>query len=97
MRQILISLVLATAVCGTAAAQTTPERPSDQLAVVPIPKSKETTDTDEIRSRIERNGYAKVTDLTRDSMGIWHAQAIRDDRPVSITVDKGGRIKPETR
>jgi hypothetical protein len=97
MRQILISLVLTAATCGPAIAQTTPERPADQLAVVPVPKAKETSESDEIRSRIERVGYAHVTDLTRDSMGVWHAHAIRDDQPVSITVDKGGRIKPEAR
>jgi hypothetical protein len=97
MRQILIGLMLAAIASSTAAAQTPAGRPTDDpLAVKPIAASHETADSDVIRSKIERIGYAHVTDLTRDSTGIWHAHAIRDDQPVAITVDKGGRIKPET-
>jgi hypothetical protein len=50
-----------------------------------------------IRSKIERVGYTDVTGLARDSLGIWHAHAIRNNEAVDITVDKGGRIKPEAR
>jgi hypothetical protein len=97
MRQILVSLMLAAAASGTAAAQTPAGRPTDDpLAVKPVPASSETSRSDVIRSKIERIGYTHVTDLTRDSTGIWHAHAIRDDQPVAIAVDKGGRIKPET-
>ena len=97
MRQILIGLMLAGIASGTAAAQTPASRPTDDpLAVKPVTASSETSSADVIRSKIERIGYAHVTDLTRDSTGIWHAHAIRDDQPVAIAVDKGGRIKPDT-
>jgi hypothetical protein len=98
MRPTLIGLCLAAVVSGTAVAQTSPNRPPDDpLAVKPIPPRSATVDSDMIRSKIERIGYSKVTDLTRDSTGVWHAHAVRDNEPVDLAIDKGGRIKPELR
>jgi hypothetical protein len=98
MKHILIGLCLAAIVCGAASAQTPPDRPAvDPLAVKPISPRSSTADGDMMRSKIERIGYSNVTDLTRDSTGLWHAHAIRDNEPVELIVDKGGRIKPELR
>ena len=47
-----------------------------------------------IRSKIERMGYTDVVDLSRDSMGVWHARAKKGTEAVDVIVDKGGRIKP---
>jgi hypothetical protein len=57
----------------------------------------QTIDSDTIRTKIERAGYTEVTDLSRDSMGVWRARAIEGDGAVDIAVDKGGRIKSERR
>ena len=93
MRQIHIGLVLAAIASGTAAAQTAAGRPGDDpLAVKPVTAASETSSSDVIRSKIERIGYSDVTGLSRDSLGIWHAHAIRDNQPVAIAVDKGGRM-----
>jgi hypothetical protein len=48
-----------------------------------------------IRSKIERMGFTDVTGLSRDSLGVWRAQAKRGTETVDVTVDKGGRIKTE--
>jgi hypothetical protein len=94
-------LVVATAACiaaGGAVAQTPSQRPADdQLSVKPIPPKTQTTDVEMIRAKIERIGYSDVTGLSRDSLGIWHAHAMRNNEAVDIIVDKGGRIKPEAR
>ena len=65
------------------------------LAVKPITSEAKTTDTDMIRSKIERMGFTDVSGLSRDSLGVWRAKAKRGAETVEVTVDKGGRIKTE--
>jgi len=82
-------------VAGLAFAQTD-QRPVDApLAVKPITSEAKTTDTDMIRSKIERMGFTDVSGLSRDSLGVWRAKAKRGAETVGVTVDKGGRIKTE--
>lgn len=98
MKSFLAGLVLVSIAAGSAAAQTPSQRPADDpLTVKPISPQTQTTDADMIRTKMERIGYSDVSDLTRDSLGVWHAHAIRNNEPVYITVDKGGRIKSEPR
>lgn len=78
---------------GTVLAQTS-QRPADTpLSVKPITAEARTTDSDVIRSKIERMGYSDVAGLSRDSMGVWRAKAKRGPETVDVTVDKGGRIR----
>jgi hypothetical protein len=93
MKLVLGCIALA-AMAGTAWAQAGHRPTDDPLAVKPIASQAQTTDTDVIRSKIERMGYSDVTDLTRDSTGLWHAKAKKGTEFVEVTVDKGGRIKP---
>jgi hypothetical protein len=97
MKGIVASLAVATTVAAGAFAQTS--RPSaDPLAVTPLsPAQAEARDADMIRTKIEQAGYTNVSDLSRDSMGVWHARAKKGSDVVGLTVDKGGRIKPEPR
>ncbi|MEA2802837.1 MAG: hypothetical protein QOE49_2932 [Rhodospirillaceae bacterium] len=90
----ILTYIAFVAMAGTALAQTE-QRPADHpLSVKPIDSQAQTTDTDMIRSKIERMGYTDVVDLSRDSTGIWHARAKKGTESVDVTVDKGGRIKP---
>ena len=82
---------------GMALAQTDQRPASDPLAVKPIESEAKTTDTDVIRSKIERMGYSDVTGLSRDSLGVWRARGRKGGEPVDIVVDKGGRIKAGAR
>ena len=66
----------------------------DPHSVKPIDSQALTTDADMIRSKIERMGYTDVVDLSRDSMGVWHAKTKRGAETLDVIVDKGGRIKP---
>ena len=71
---------------------------ADPLAVTPIAPSQATAgDADMIRTKIEQAGYTDVTDLSRDSVGVWRARARKGGDVVGIVVDKGGRIKPGPR
>jgi hypothetical protein len=93
MKAIVTCLAFA-AMAGAALAQSEKRPTDDPLAVKPIASQAQTTDADVIRSKIERLGYADVTDLSRDSTGRWHAKAKRGTDDIDVTVDKGGRIKP---
>ena len=67
MKAILTYIAFA-AMAGTALAQTA-QRPVDRPhSVKPIDSQAQTTDTDMIRSKIERRGYTDGVDLSRDSM-----------------------------
>jgi hypothetical protein len=50
---------------GTALAQAEQRPPDDPHSVKPIDSQAQTTDTDMIRSKIERMGYTDVLDLSR--------------------------------
>jgi hypothetical protein len=93
MKAILTGIAF-TAMAGAALAQTEQRPAGAPLSVKPISSQAQTTDTDMIRSKIERMGYTDVVDLSRDSTGVWHARARRGTETIDVTVDKGGRIKP---
>ena len=90
----ILTCVAVAAMAGTALAQTEQRPPADPLAVKPITPQAQTTDSEMIRSKIERMGYTDVVDLSRDSMGVWHARARKGSETLDVIVDKGGRIKP---
>ena len=94
MKALSVSAALVMA-AGTAVAQTGQRPANDPLAVKPITSEASTTDTEMIRSKIERVGYTDVTGLSRDSVGVWRAKAKRGTETVDVMVDKGGRIKTE--
>jgi len=105
MKAVAAGLVLAALLAGSALAQVSGKagsqasRPTaDPLAVTPIsPSQAHTGDAEMIRTKIEQAGYTEVTDLSRDSIGVWRARARKGGDVVGIVVDKGGRIKPEPR
>lgn len=90
-RAVLVGL-LALAVAGDAVAQV-----PQSLAVTPIHPDAQSEEAALMRQKIERAGYTDVGALARDSTGTWRGRAKKDDRPVELVVDKGGRIKAEQR
>ena len=80
---------------GSAVAQTTP--PPDPLAVKPIPSDVQALEAEVLRAKVEQAGYTEVSDLARDTAGLWHGTAKKGDVALDIVVDKGGRIKATRR
>jgi hypothetical protein len=78
---------------GSALAQTTQSPSADPLSVKPVPSQARSPESASIRMKIEQAGYTDVTDLARDSMGIWRGRARKGNDTVDVMVDKGGRIK----
>ncbi len=89
-------IAIAAIVAGEALAQTNPP-PADPLTVKPVPSQAQTTESESIRTKIEQAGYTDVTDLSRDSLGVWRARGRKGNDMVEISVDKGGRIKAGAR
>jgi hypothetical protein len=98
MKVTIVGLAIAVAAASAGVHAQTEQRPvADPRAVRPIPSQAESTDLDMIRVKIERAGYADVSDLSRDSTGVWRGRARKGDEQVDVVVDKGGRIKSEPR
>ena len=47
---------------------------------------------DQARSRIEANGYTKVSGLTKDSGGIWRGTGMKGDANHDVAVDYQGNV-----
>jgi len=103
MKHMLTGLALLAGI-ATAQAQTVsvpqdvnpPADPLEVKPVAPAKPSRETPEASAIRSRLEAFGYADISDLDRDSTGVWHAHASRDNSKLHVVVDKGGRIIPQS-
>jgi hypothetical protein len=97
MQRGFLTLVLLAAAAGTATAQTssssrntpqggTPPNAADaageQLSGAALTAKK----------AIERDGYRDVRGVAKGSDGLWHAQAVRGDTQVQVTVDRSGTV-----
>ncbi|SJZ45203.1 hypothetical protein SAMN02745126_01119 [Enhydrobacter aerosaccus] len=47
------------------------------------------------RKAIERDGYKDVQGLAKGSDGLWHAQALRGNTQVQVTVDRAGMVSAQ--
>ncbi len=89
MRGSLLALAIFTAAAGTAAAQTSPAPDNAPSAEAP---PKETGAALIAKKAIERDGYRNVRGLTKGSDGLWHAEAMRGDTQVQVTVNRSGIV-----
>jgi hypothetical protein len=46
----------------------------------------------EAKSRIEKMGFANVSDLNKDDHGVWRGQATKDGKTVYVSLDYQGNI-----
>jgi opacity protein-like surface antigen len=44
------------------------------------------------KSRIESKGFANVSDLQKDSQGVWRGKAMRDGKNVGVSLDFQGNV-----
>jgi hypothetical protein len=44
------------------------------------------------KSRIEANGFSKVTDLKKDDAGVWRGKAMQKNKSVNVSVDFQGNV-----
>lgn len=70
-----------------AAAPASPNR----AEVPPMPGANSFT-RGQARARMQRSGYAQVTDLRKDGRGIWRAKAVKDGQHVNVALDYQGNV-----
>jgi hypothetical protein len=46
----------------------------------------------EAKSRIEKMGFANVSDLTKDDDGVWRGRAMKDGKTVDVSLDYQGNV-----
>ena len=47
---------------------------------------------DQAKSRIEAKGYSNVSDLQKDSRGVWRGKAMKDGKSVDVILDFPGNL-----
>ncbi len=82
--------MLAAAIGGAsvALAQTSTQKSEDKA---PVAGANSFTEG-QAKSRIESAGFAQVTNLRKDDQGIWRANAMRDGKQVSVSLDFRGNV-----
>jgi hypothetical protein len=99
---LLIAAAMAFVACG-AVAQTPPAKDGPQNSAVntqnssnrmvdaPVKGANSFTEG-EAKSRIEKMGFANVTDLKKDDQGVWRGHAMRNGQRVAVAVDYQGNV-----
>jgi hypothetical protein len=88
MRRTLLALALL-GFAGAAGAQTLP---SEELTNIAAHGG--ATHTAQVRELILRAGYSDVEEPKRLEDGTWQAVAVREERRVTVKVDKEGNVAP---
>jgi hypothetical protein len=67
------------------------ESSSNRQVAAPVAGANSFTEG-EAKSRIEKMGFANVSDLLKDDNGIWRGRAMKDGQMVDISVDYQGNV-----
>ena len=76
----------------SATAPNMPPAPSSAPSTVAAPQILGSATPEEARSQIEAKGFSDVSDLERDSNGVWRGNAVRDGKSVHIALDLLGNV-----
>jgi len=103
MRSVILIAAIASLTAGTAfaqddakhaaspqAAQTQPATPSAGAPTTPNAGAAVTEM--QAKARIEAQGFTNVSELKKDAQGMWNAKAMKDGKPVQISLDTRGQI-----
>src|SRR3954463_1859809 len=103
MRNTLLMAAALAFVAAGAVAQTPPAKDGPQNSAVnsqnsshrmvdaPVKGANSFTEG-EAKSRIEKLGFANVSDLKKDDKGVWRGRAMKDGRQVDISLDYQGNV-----
>jgi hypothetical protein len=72
-----------------------PAPPPAPASPGPLSSSGSAFTTDQAKSQIETAGYSNVSELRRDSKGIWRGKAVKDGLTVNVALDREGKITAE--
>ena len=99
---LLIAAAMAFVACG-AVAQTPPAKDGPQNSAVntqnstnrmvdaPVKGANSFTEG-EAKSRIEKKGFANVSDLKKDDHGVWRGHAMKNGQRIDVALDYQGNV-----
>jgi hypothetical protein len=64
---------------------------SNRMVDAPVKGSNSFTEG-EAKSRIEKMGFASVSDLKKDEHGVWRGQAMKNGQKVAVSLDYQGNV-----
>jgi hypothetical protein len=67
------------------------ESSSNRQVAAPVAGANSFTEG-EAKSRIEKMGFANVSDLLKDDNGIWRGRAMKDGQMVDVSLDYQGNV-----
>lgn len=47
------------------------------------------------KTRLEKHGYSKISELKKDESGVWRGKAMSKGKPVAVSLDYKGNITAE--
>ena len=101
MRSMIVIATLASLAVGPAFAQSGAKQPAAPPAATqtkPATSSAPTTPSaaamteTQAKARIEAQGYANVSELKKDTRGMWTAKAMKDGKSHQVSLDTRGQI-----
>jgi hypothetical protein len=101
MRKILLALTAVLMASSAGFAQSQKPTTSQETPAVATPdtknpgapvQGKNSFTESQAKSRLEKAGYANITNLQLDDQGVWRASATKDSKPVQVALDYQGNI-----
>jgi hypothetical protein len=103
MHKLLATAAVLALVSTGVAAQTPPAKDGPQNSAINSPdstnrqvnapvKGANSFTEGEAKSRIEKLGFASVSDLKKDDHGVWRGHAMKDGKTVDVSVDYQGNV-----
>lgn len=103
MRNPIVIAALLAFVAGGAIAQTPAAKDGPQNSAINTPNStnrqvdapvagRNSFTEGEAKSRIEKLGFANVSELKKDDNGIWRGRAMKDGKAVDVSLDYQGNV-----
>lgn len=93
MRSKIKALALVATIFGANLAQAQPATTTAPPPVATAPTAGANSFTEgQARSRIEAAGFTNVTDLQKDSQGVWRGRAMRSGAPTDVGLDYQGNV-----
>jgi hypothetical protein len=94
-----VGCLLGTATLAQTPAQTGPQNPAVKTndsnnSDMPVKGANSYTQS-EAKSRIESQGFSHVSSLQKDQSGVWRGTAMKDGKPMQVSVDYQGNVNAQ--
>jgi periplasmic protein CpxP/Spy len=100
MRSMIVIAAIASLAAGSAFAQYGAKQPAEPPAATQTKPATPSTPSaaaamteTQAKARFEAQGYSNVSELKKDTHGMWTAKAMKDGKSHQLSLDTGGQVK----